>query len=586
MDIAFDTTWCPTCSRQILPKRIQVPITPQPPAAAPAPPPSSPTTTLPKAEQTHTTTRVTRNKTGTIKARTGGGLVHGTGRVKPNGTIKRHSPSSNNATAARKQAAAPVPPPSPTAPAPAIRHKTIIDQTPVPLYCSDECRLADMQSSAGIDINYRPDRHSSPNSQEGTPARAEKEVTEANDSGIGSSVESESSTSSVSHAAAAPEAAPKRKPRTGPIPIGYAALASIYDLPPCPPPPPFIPELKPEPARRPPAEEYTSGLMMAAQRINAALGPKDKKRPSWATPASQLSSAYAQNAYATGYTGLQPGHKVIPGWTDGSNKWRASVYSMARPDEDVSVSAEGPHDRRNSAYRGYVSTPCRSVGVFSTLGELKEGEVAKPERMQRVASQPCTRARSEAEELYSKWDMAFTRRVESRMSLSQQASTSPTGSTHSLSALGSARKPRKEVPILKKGAEGRLLVPDVKLKRADSSMSFERVAVLSRRGSEASVARAPMFRAESTSGSSVTEEDDDAVDLDIKPKRARSPPSAIEGSKSWYENEKTYPMMILPEKQKRIVTRVVDGQEVQEEIEVDVYPERKRLFLFPGTDQP
>ena len=43
MDIAFDATWCPTCSRQILPKRIQVPAIPQPPAAAPATPLSLPT---------------------------------------------------------------------------------------------------------------------------------------------------------------------------------------------------------------------------------------------------------------------------------------------------------------------------------------------------------------------------------------------------------------------------------------------------------------------------------------------------------------------------------------------------------------
>lgn len=41
-DISFDTTWCPVCSRQILPKRYYVPIQPQP--QAPAVPPSSPTT--------------------------------------------------------------------------------------------------------------------------------------------------------------------------------------------------------------------------------------------------------------------------------------------------------------------------------------------------------------------------------------------------------------------------------------------------------------------------------------------------------------------------------------------------------------
>lgn len=40
-------------------------------------------------------------------------------------------------------------------------------------------------------------------------------------------------------------------------------------------------------------------------------------------------------------------------------------------------------------------------------------------------------------------------------------------------------------------------MPDVKLKHADSSMSFERVAVLNRQRSEVSVVRAAMFCIES-----------------------------------------------------------------------------------------
>lgn len=41
----LDTSWCPVCSRQILPKRYLVPVTQQPsiPSPIPAPPPSSPT---------------------------------------------------------------------------------------------------------------------------------------------------------------------------------------------------------------------------------------------------------------------------------------------------------------------------------------------------------------------------------------------------------------------------------------------------------------------------------------------------------------------------------------------------------------
>ncbi|KAI0087022.1 hypothetical protein BDY19DRAFT_986340 [Irpex rosettiformis] len=584
MDIAFDTTWCPTCSRQILPKRIQVPVTPQPPAAAPAPPPSSPIS-LPeltllaaetKSEQSQT--RVARNKT--VRARNGG-LVHGTGRVKPNGTIKRPSPS--NPTAARKQASAPVPPPSPTLPAQPtapVRHRTVIDPSPTPLYCSDECRLADMQSISGLNINYNPERHGSPTVPTTAPSRAVNEE-DSSDSSIGSSLESE--VSSVSARSSSPTPSTQRKPRSGPIPIGYAALASIYDLPPCPPPPPFQPDPKPEPVKHNPSEEYTSGIIMAARRIQSVLGPQEKRKPSWSTPASKLSTAYANQAYALGYSGSQQHREVIPGWTDGSDKWRASVYSFARPSEDVDVSPQGDYDNRNDAYRGFVSTPCRSRGVFSTMGELKEGEESKPERMQRVASHPCTRARSEAEELYTRWDMSFTRRCESRTSASHQAtlvSTSPASSTHSLPAYSS----RKTRNILKKGAEGKLLVPNVQMKRTDSSMSLERMS-LSRQGSETSVSRSKLARTESTSGSSVTEEDeiDDTLStLDFRPKKACSPPMS---SEPWYQNESTYPLLHIPRKEKKMIKKVIDGKEVIQEVVVEVFPERKRLFLFPGRDQ-
>lgn len=384
-----------------------------------------------------------------------------------------------------------------------------------------------MQSLQGIDIHYHPERYGSPI----VAVEASQEAQgESSDSGIGSSLESDASSVSSTHSPTEPIApAEPTQTRTGPIPRGYAALASIYDLPPCPPPAPILPRTKATAPTRTPSEEYSSGIMMAARRINAALGPKEKKRPSWATPASQLSTAYALST-AYGYTNCQQKREVVPGWTDGSDKWRASVYSFARPDEDVSASMEGEHDGRNSAYRGFVSTPCRSKGVYSTMGETKEGDV-KSEKMTRVMSQPCARARSEAEELYAKWDMPFTKRSESRASMSRShsaalLSTSPIGSTHSLPAYAGRRR---EVSILKKGAEGKLLVPDVKLKRADSSMSFERL-VLSRQGSEASVSgRMKFTRSSSTSGSSVAEEDEETLNISRK---ARSPPPGMPSSPS------------------------------------------------------
>lgn len=41
-------------------------------------------------------------------------------------------------------------------------------------------------------------------------------------------------------------------------------------------------------------------------------------------------------------------------------------------------------------------------------------------------------------------------------------------------------------------------------------------------------------------------------------------------------------MQLPPQKEKRMEKRVVDGKLVEVEVEVEIVPERKRLFLFPG----
>ena len=52
---------------------------------------------------------------------------------------------------------------------------------------------------------------------------------------------------------------------------------------------------------------------------------------------------------------------------------------------------------------------------------------------------------------------------------------------------------------------------------------------------------------------------------------------------TWTYTDPLYPIMQLPnKKEKRIEQRVVDGKEYAVEVEVEVLPERKRLFLFPG----
>ncbi|PSR72263.1 hypothetical protein PHLCEN_2v11855 [Hermanssonia centrifuga] len=565
MDITFDTTWCPNCARQILPKRIQVPIASP---VSPAPPPSSPTSQPKTDAAAPNAARITRSKTGTIRAR-GGGLVHGTGRVKPNGTIKRPSPKDAQ-TSTKKPTAPAVPATTPTPSAP-VRHRTVIDQSPVPLYCSDECRLADLQSSQGIDINYHPDRYSSPPLPPvpNNSLTSELSPSETSDSSTGSSLESEaSSISTHSVGLTSPTSiSPKDTIPDYPIPRRYAALASIYDLPPCPPPPPLM---RTDTSSSEESERYTndyqSGVIMAARRITEALAPRPepKKRPSWSTPSTQFNTALALQATR---------NQVVPGWTDGSDKWRASVYSFAAP-SGGDDSAEEERMMRAYTYKGFVSTPLRSTGVYSTIGDPSTPTPSSSAPAYNPGPQ-MARARSEAEELYSKFDMSFSRRSESRMSLSHQMlSTSPTGSTRSLpTTVSSSYSRKREVPILKKGAEGKLLVPDVKMKRSDSGLSSCSSSWTGTSVSGTSRRRSPLSR--QNSEASVMEED----------VTVRSPIEQSASGQSWSYKDQTYPIMQLPPKrEKRIERRMVDGVERDVVVEVMVVPERKRLFLFPGKE--
>ncbi|CAL1712279.1 unnamed protein product [Somion occarium] len=578
-DIAFDTTWCPVCSRQILPKRIQIPLAPPPPPATPAPPPS-PTQTKPDAP------RMQRSKTGTIRARQGGGLVHGTGRVKPNGALKRSDPTRDQQAAllsSKKSVVAP----EPTRPTVA-RSRTVIDQGPIPLYCSDECRIADLQSSfASTGIDYHPDRHSSPplppvphNSFDDVSSQSDSDSSSDSVSAIGSSsiFTTLPPAPHASNPGPAGSNAKQNQAEAGRLASAraYAALQSIYDIPPCPAAPPLSrTDTSSSASSDDVPNDYQSGVMMAAKRIGEALcrPAEPKKRPSWATPSAMLSTAYALDAHSKD-------RKVIPGWTDGSNAWRASVYSFAPPPKDGKLNPYMADDDPSlKAYRGHVATPLRSKsGVYSTVTDTAIGASSSSS----VASTTTTPARSQSDvdQLYSKFSASLTRRCESRQSLHRPAlSTSPANSTRSLpTTIASSAVKHREVPLVAPGAEGKLLVPNVKMRRISSSGSdagsfVRRRSPLSRQGSEMSV---------------IEDEHEDDVTVGLQMSRLTDSPKVKKPveARSWsYSDIVTYPIMQLPpQMEKRVERRIVNGVEQDVEVEVEIIPERKRLFLF--ADEP
>jgi hypothetical protein len=44
-------------------------------------------------------------------------------------------------------------------------------------------------------------------------------------------------------------------------------------------------------------------------------------------------------------------------------------------------------------------------------------------------------------------------------------------------------------------------------------------------------------------------------------------------------------MPLIPRKVKKVEKQVIDGEEQEVEVEVEEYPERKRLFLFPAPQR-
>ncbi|KII90559.1 hypothetical protein PLICRDRAFT_173956 [Plicaturopsis crispa FD-325 SS-3] len=596
-NLDFDSSWCPVCDRQILPKRYLVDIPPAAPAAAPVQPPSSPSSSSSPVKRTTSTgaTRppaVRRTKTRTA----GGGLVAGTGRVKPNGALKQPPP--------------PAPaPPTVTAATAKPRQRTVIDQSPLPLYCSDECRLADMGVGVGLQGLYDPAAHDFTQRQlehgYGATDPAQRSPTlppvPNNSFSAADSSESEASLTSSSPASSSrslSQMPDSVSPRTRPVQPGFenaspslAALAAMYNFPPLPPPPPRAPT--PPPPRK--ADDYSSGIMMAAERIRAALAPAaPPKRNGMFAPLHD--------------DGAKKERQVVPGWTDGSSAWRAEVYSLAPPSTSGSSKRDEAH--RQLAYGGFVASPHRSHGVYSTLGD--EAKVPQPQR------QPIQRTAS------AEYSLTFSRQpstasLPSLSSSSASACTSTSTSTSrrrrnlvppdvlamlavpaSMAAMAhsspnppqSARENRaaKKEAIRRLGSEASELgsvaeepVPSARTPRRGNSLDVPASTTL--RGHSTSPPRAPSSAFNHASNTPTASASSSKLSASpgktatIRPPRAR--PASV---RAWsYDNVQTYPAMQPRREIERVKRRVVgdDGVEREEIVEVEVPP--KRLFLFGGV---
>lgn len=505
-----------------MPKRYTVAVLPQPQEPIPVPTPSPTSSSPSKNQQSDSTTRASKTKTGAIRAKNG--LLQGTGRVKPNGAIKR----SDSTTVANKARATPPQPQQPVAP---VKHRTIIDQGPIPLYCSDECRLQDLARLDGAyPLNYHPDRSSPPlprvphNSFEGRYCESEDESTSASGSSLDSGFSCSSPTITVSRS--------------------MATLAALYNFPPLPPAPPILSSVdsmsSSEPEYR---NDYQGGTMMASKRIKEVLCP----------PRPKPSSLYNE---------LPQPRKPVPGWTDGGSEWRQSVYGgySKRPD-NASVGSE-------KAQTSFAASSHRGVNWTSTLSQSNSSSALAPPRPASNLPPPRS-SQSYSDELYTKYSLPLSRRSESRMSLFRPSTSSSTHSPPlSPTSTSSSSRRRREQPLIKRGAEGRLLVPEVVLTRNNSSMGL-----LSQQFSK------PMDRHPS-------EASEDSISSDCTSESLGPANRPAPQTRTWsYDNIKTYPVMMPPaKKEKRIEHHMVDGEIKEVEVEVEVVQPLKRLFLFPGKE--
>jgi hypothetical protein len=152
---------------------------------------------------------------------------------------------------------------------------------PSSLYCSDECQLAELSATcSGLPLDPARD----------DPTSTAAPITRSNYS----SSETESDDSS--------------SPAT---PSSIHKLAKLYNFPPLPPAPPTFDDSE----VHIPIFEYNSGVMIAGRLVSSLCSPPAKPHLGPHPPPLEA---------------RQP----VPGWTDGSNAWRAWAYNFAAPPQN------------------------------------------------------------------------------------------------------------------------------------------------------------------------------------------------------------------------------------------------------------
>ena len=266
-----------------------------------------------------------------------------------------------------------------------LRKRTVIDQGPIPLYCSDECQVADLSATrSGPPLD---------------PARDDPMSSAAPiHSSSYSSSETESSESSYS-------------------PSSIDKLAKLCNFPPL---PPLVPNFD-EPEVPLIAPEYNSGIMMAGRLISSLCPPPPPPHVGPHPPPLEA-------------------RKPVPGWTDGSNAWRATVYS---------VTSHPP--------RPFYPNYSNKAGESSSASPHRAPRPSCSSALRSAQAPPSQRSLSD--EMIAKFSQSFQRRSVSRPSPHPSSPTlvsSPESVSRSL--------PKRERALLPPAVQGKLLVPDVRLK--------------------------------------------------------------------------------------------------------------------------